>query len=598
VLARLKPDVTIEQAQAETETIARRLAQEYPKTNQGFGTRLVSLREHEAGKLRPFLLLLTWAVACVLLIACANVANLLLVRAGGRSKEMAIRLALGATRGRLVKQLLTESMLLAALGGGLGLALAFWGVEALVASIPVELPFWMQITVDGQTLGFTLALTLLTGLLFGLAPAFQAARPDLNEALKEGGKGTSAGTQRSRLRHLLVISEIALSLVLLIGAGLLIKSFLRLQQDHPGFQPDNLLTAHISMAADKYPKDMPRQQRVASSAALYQRITERIKALPGVKEAGYANVLPLEGIASRYRKQLTVEGQSTTEQERNPDAGVAMASADYFRTLGIPLLQGRFFNERDTTDAPPVAIVNQSLARRCWPNEDPLGKRLKIGKADSKNPWLVVAGVVGDVRYNRLESEAGFQLYLPTTQNEPGVLTFVVRAEGDPSALAAAVRYEITAADPDQAVLRVKTMDELVANSIWQQRLWGLLFGGFATTSLVLAAIGIYGVMSYAVSQRQHEIGVRLALGATAGDVLRLVLGEGLKLILLGSAIGLIGALALTRVLTSLLYGISATDPMTFAGVSLLLVAVALAASFIPARRATRVDPMASLRSE
>ncbi|MDQ3803685.1 MAG: ABC transporter permease [Acidobacteriota bacterium] len=585
-IARLKPGVSLAQAQAELDAIAAQLQRQYPDTNAGIGAAAASLHEQAVGAIRPALLTFLVAVGLVLLIACANVANLLLARAAARQKEIAVRMALGAGRARIVRQLLTESVLLAGLGGAAGLLLALWATSLLVALGSDAIPRPDEIAVDARVLGFTLGVSLLTGIAFGLAPALAASRPDLNETLKEGGRSQTFGRGRKRVRGVLVVSEVALSLLLLIGAGLLVKSFVRLRRVDPGFDPRHVLTMNAFLPGARYPEEW-------QHAAFFEKVLERVRALPGVESASVVSNLPVSGNYDRI--SLYVEGQTPAAREDIPDAERYMVDAEYFKTMRIPLLGGRPFNDRDTAEAPPVVIVNESVARRFWPGESAVGKRVRT---DPSRPWLTVVGVVGEVRHYSLEAAPNMQLYLPHRQVPSQVMTFAVRSAGDPGAQAAAVRGQVWAVDKDQPVYDVRTMGQLLSESLAQRRFTMLLVGVFAGVALLLAAVGLYGVMNYAVAQRTHEIGIRMALGAQRGDVLRIMLGQGMALTLGGVGLGLVAAAGLTRVLESLLYGVSALDPAVFAGVTFILIAVAFLACCIPARKATRVDPIVALRYE
>ncbi|HKC65074.1 MAG TPA: ABC transporter permease [Pyrinomonadaceae bacterium] len=586
----LKPGVTIQQSETEMNTIARRLETEYADSNTDARIQLVSLQEDIVGKTKPALLILLGAVGLVLLIACANVANLLLARATARVKEMAIRTALGASRGRVVRQMLTESLLLSLVGGTLGLLLAMWGVDLLVKASPAELPRIAEVSLDSHVLVFTLLVTALTGIIFGLAPALQAARLNLNESLKEGGRTGMEGAGRSRVRSLLVISEVALSLVLLIGAGLLIKSFWRLLQTDPGYDTKRVLALDVTLPRVKYPE--PERQ-----AAFFQQALQRIAALPGVEAAGATNLLPLGG--GDRESTFKIEGYPIPAHGEEPDAMDQIISPDYFRAMGIPLRTGRFFTEHDTKESPQVIIVNEMFVRRYLQGVDPLTKRILLDtEGDNPTPRQIV-GVVGDVRHDKLDAQLVPGYYVPYLQSPARRMDVVVRSVSqNPSELAASVRNAIKEVDPDQFVWETRTMGDLLSRSVAPRRFNMMLLGCFALIALILASVGIYGVMAYYVTQRTHEIGIRMALGAKASDVLRLVVRQGMLMALIGIASGLIVAFALTRVMTSLLYEVSATDPLIFAGISLLFIVVSLLASYIPARRATKVDPMVALRYE
>jgi len=600
VFASLKPGVTRERAQVEMDAIARRLALEHPETNAKLDAVVTPLHQKVVGNVRPTLLVLLGAVGFVLLIGCANVANLLLARANARHREMALRLALGATRGRLVRQLLTESLLLAALGAVAGLLLAFWVVGLFVSGVPEDaLPRQQAVGIDSAALAFTALLSLVTAAFFGLAPALQASRADVNEALKEGGRQASGGGARGRrLRRLLIVAEVALAMVLLAGAGLMLKSFVGLRALEPGFDQTNLLTMTVSVAGTRH---APAPLR----AAFFDEAVERVRALPGVESASAVNHLPLAGDIWGF--SFNIEGHAAPAPGERPTAAYRVARPDYFRTMRIPILEGRSFDERDNEQAPGVLVINETMARRYWPGEDALGKRIKLGPADAEAPWLTVVGVVNDVKQQEWAEGAGAEMYLPHAQSPNylqnpsprySYLTLVVRTSSDPERLAAAVRGAVWAIEPNAPVSSVATMDEVIAGQTWQARLSVLLLGGFALAALLLAAVGIYGVLAYSVAQRTHEIGVRMALGARPRDILRMVVGQGMAMALAGIAAGLAGAFALTRLMSRVLFGVSAFDPPTFAAVALLLALVALLACYLPARRATKVDPMVALRYE
>ena len=595
-VARLKPGVTLEQARSETATIARRLEQEYPKTNTGNRIYLNSLHEELVQDVRPAALVLLGAVGLVLLIACVNVANLLLARAVSREKEMAIRLAMGAGRGRIIRQLLTESFALSLAGGVLGLVIGIWGMDGLVSLIPQDFRLFANIHLDKWVLGFAVLLSCATGIVFGLAPALQASRAaGLFETLKEGTGRATGTTGHHRLRHALVIAEVALALTLLVTAGLTIRSFYRVLQVNPGFRADNVLTERIILPETKYPKDAP-------VAAFYKQLLERVNALPGVVSAGAVTPLPLTG--EGWQTSFYIEGRPIPKPGEVPNSDYHLISPDYFRTLNIPLLRGRFFTEADNDTAPPVVIVSESFARRYWPNEDPIGKRMHrngvpnpTDPKDSRN-WMAVVGEVANTKQYGLDAVTKTEFYESYLQQPIHYMTLVVRTPSNPMGVADGVRDAVLSIDPDQPVFRVRAMSELVDESLGQRRITLILLGSFAGLALVLAAVGIYGVMAYNVTQRTHEIGIRMALGARTRDVLRLVLASGLRLTLLGVAIGAALALGLGRLLSTLLFGVSAKDPLTFVAVAAVLTVVALAACYIPARRAMRIDPMVALRYE
>lgn len=592
VMARLKPGVTIEQAQAEIDFIARRIMEANPESypaDSGWGVKLKSLNEEVVGNVRPALLVLLGAVGFLLLIACSNVANLMLARAAARGREIAIRTALGASRLRLVRQMLTESLLLAIVGGVAGLLLAVWGVDLLVALEPADVPRVREIGIDARVLLFTIGLSLLTGILFGLLPALQASKPGLTGTLKEGGRGSAVGGGLRNARSLLVITEIAVALVLLVGAGLMVRSFSRLLDVNPGFQTENVLSMQIALPATKYRE--PQQRR-----AFFQELTDRIKTLPGVESAGAVSNLPLGGSGTSFT--FEIEGRPAPPGVMNPHTGGRVATPDYLQTMKIPLLRGRHFTERDRADARQVAIIDETLARQYFPGEDPIGKRVTFEGTDENPIWREIVGVVGAIRHKGLDAELKGQLYYPHAQSTAGFMSIVVRTANDPASLTSAVRGAVRAVDKDQPVYGVRTMGEVLNNSVAQKRFSMFLLTIFAGVALVLAAVGIYGVMAYTVSARTNEMGIRIALGARSIDILRLVVGQGMILALAGVAFGLVAAFGVTRVMSSLLYGVSATDPLTFAAIALLLTGVALLACYIPARRATKVDPMVALRYE
>ncbi|MEY2563052.1 MAG: hypothetical protein QOH88_1245 [Verrucomicrobiota bacterium] len=587
VIGRIKPGVSLKQAQAEMDTIAARLAQQYPDYNVRIGNVVTPLHEQVVGDIRPALLVLLGAVGFVLLISCANVANLLLARAAVRQKEIALRLALGASRSRLTRQFLAESVLLAVLGGGVGLALSLVGINILKAFIPENISQAQAIGIDGKVLVFTILVSLITGLIFGLAPATQASNFNVNDTLKEGGRDSSSGTRGNRIRSLLVISEVAVSFILLIGAGLLINSFFHLRKLDPGYRADHLLTMKVALPETKYP-DKERR------APFYAEVLRRVRALPGVQSAAVASNLPLTYNGDSM--PIGVEGRPDPPPDQRPDVILRVVSPGYFNTMGIPLVKGRDFTEQDKGDAVRAVVVSEKTARYFWPGQDPIGKRLRPGSTTSDSPWREVVGIVKDVRQNDFVAEPKMQMYLTYEQVgsfPPNAL--VVRTNVEPLSLGATVRRAVWEVDKDQPVSDIRSMEEIVSVAVARQRFSMLLLVVFAALALVLAAVGIYGVMSYSVAQRTREIGIRIALGATKGDVLKLAVGHGLRLVVIGVAIGLASALILTRVMSSLLFGISATDPATFVAISLVLITVALVASYIPALRATKVDPMVAL---
>jgi putative ABC transport system permease protein len=581
-VARLKPGVRLAAAQAEAEAVVARLKAQYPERfNQGWKLRLALLSEEVVKHYQSALLVLLGAVGFVLLIACVNVTNLLLARRVARQKETAIRAALGASRARLIRQFLAESLLLAVAGGAFGLLLALWGLHLFKAFIPANIPRVAQIGIDPAVLGVTLALSLSASLLFGLAPALLASRPDVHEMLKEGGRGAEAPKGSQRLLNLLVIAEFSLALVLMIGATLLIRSFLALTQVKPGFAPEQILTLRLELPPTKFPTS-------EQAASFQQRILERLRAAPGVEAAATVYPLPLGGETAG--RGLEIEGRP----EASAGADWSVVSSDYFRTMGISLVRGRYFSEHDFGGSAGAIIIDETMARRYWPTEDPLGKRIRV-RPPPETPWLEIVGVVGDVKRRTLDAAPRPGIYAHYRQTPAGS-TVIIRATAEPAALMAAVRGAIREVDREQSVAEIRPMTEVLSQSIAAWRFPMILLGIFA--GLALAAVGIYGVMAMAVAERTRELAIRISLGAQRSDVLRLVLGRGLRLALAGVALGLAGAFALTRVIAALLYGVSATDPLTFGLIAALLVVVALLACWIPARRATKVDPMIALRTE
>lgn len=591
-IARLKAGVSLAQARTEMNAIMARLAKEYPATNAGDTPVVMPLRQayySNLGGLPTALWVLLAAVGFVLLIACANVANLLLARGAGRERELAVRVALGAGRARLARQMLTESMLLAIVGGGAGLVLGAAGTSALAAMIPSELRASVNIAVDWRVLLFLLAITVLTGVIFGLAPAVHASRTDVNESLKEGGRSATAGAGRERYRKLLVVSEFALGLVLVVASALMVQSFYRLLDVNPGFRVDNVLTSQVILPEKKYGK--PEQIN-----GFYRDVLSRIRALPGVEAAGAITPLPLTG--NGWQTDFYVEGTPVPKPGSTPNSDYHMVTPGYFPAMGPRLLRGRLFTVADNQNTPPVVIVSRSFARRYWPGEDPDGKRIKLGGANSKQPWSTVVGEVADTKQYGLDTKAKTEFYVPAGQHPNTFMTLVVRSAGDASSLTSAVRDAVAAVDSQQPVFNVRTMQSYLAQSVSDRRLAATLLGLFAGLGLVLAAVGIYGVIAYTVTLRTHEIGIRMALGASRKDVLRMVLGAGTRLALVGVCAGVALGLGLMRLASSLLYGVTASDPAIYALAAVALGLVALLACYVPARRAMNVDPSTALRYE
>ncbi|MCE9669745.1 ABC transporter permease [Myxococcus stipitatus] len=582
VLGRLKPGVSLERATQVMSALADTLTQLHPETNQDSGITLVPLREQLLGDVRPVLFILLGAVGLVLAIACANVANLFLVRAAARRPEMAVRAALGAGRWRLARQLLTESVLLSLIAGALGLLLAAWGLDAMLGLVPPEVPRLEEVGVDGRVLAFTVCMTLGTGVLFGLLPALQASTPDLNGVLRQSGGGRLVGGHRSR--DALVVGEVALAVVLLISAGLLVRSLWRLQDVEPGFQEEGVLTWSMSLPPERYPDE-------ARQAAFFQQVVERVSQVPGVQGAGAISDLPMGG--ANIWLSLEVEGRPVPVSER-PSVGFQAITPGYLRTLGIPLLQGRDVATTDTAKSEPVVLLNQTAARQHFPGQDAVGQRLRLG--GEATPMLTVVGVVGDVKYDGPAKEARPEAYVATLQRTFFFTSFVARTQGDPAAVIPSVRAAVGELDRELPLADVRTMAQRLAESTARPRFMSFVVALFAGMSLLLAGVGLSGVMAYAVRQRTREMGIRMALGAQPSDVLRLVLGHGMRLALLGVGLGLVGAFALTRVMASLLYGVSTTDPLVFGALAALVTLVALLATWLPAHRATRVDPQIALR--
>ncbi len=603
VVGRLRPGVTLGQARSEAASLSRVIVANYPAalTNAfraalGLDVSASPLQEDVVGSVRTLLLVLMAAVAFILLIACANVAGLLISRAATRQKEIAVRTALGATRPRLVRQVLTESLLLALSGGAPGFVLAFLGRNAILAFVPGDVPLPRQVPLSGEVLAFALATSFLAALLFGLVPAFQVSMLVVQGPLQEGGRGTSSGRSSHRLQRVFATGEFALALILLVGAGLLIRSFGKLLYARPGFRPDHLLTLNIPLPRQAYPQ-------AGQIQGFYKQLLERVSNLPGVQSAGISNDLPL--LASEM-VAITVEGRAESEGETPQAICQSWVLGSYFETMGIPLVQGRWFTPEDRLETQPVAIVSLSMARKLWPRQDVIGKRIRWGVND---PWQTIVGIVGDVSQGPFTSPLAPHVYRPYNQlpgpflaNDPfgdwHAMNLAVRTHADPASLTSAVLAQVHSVDPDLAVANIRTMTQVIGSSMAGSKFNTILLGVFASLALVLAAIGVYGVLSYAAAQQRHEIGIRMALGEEKWDVLAIVVGQGMKVAAIGVGVGTVGALGLTRLLSSLLYGVKATDPLTFIGASLLLIAVALVASYIPARRATKVDPMVALRYE
>ena len=591
VVGRLKSDASLSQAQSDIAGIARRQEQAFPKTNGGLGSNTVPLHTQIVGSVQGVLFILLGAVGLVLLIACTNVASLMLARATQRDREMAIRMAVGASRWCLIRQLLAESLLLSFIGGLAGSVVSVWVVDIFIKLSPGDIPRLSEASVDLRLLGFTFLISILTGIGFGLLPAFQAARTNLNSSLKESATKASEGRQRRRSRNVLVAAEIALAQVLLVGAGLLIISYVRLTEINPGFNADKVLTAKIAPSTRKYPDPQSR-------ATFYTAVLDHLRALPGVKSAGMVMNLPLSGAS--MNRGFHVEGRQEPKPDENITMDYQVVSPDYFSTLEVPIIRGRGLTNADTESSERVIVVNQTMARRYWPNEDPIGKRMAIGESSKDTSWRTIIGIVGDIRHASLSEAAGpcgFIAYRQDLESWPR-MAFVIKGNTDAVSLTSAVRRELIDIDPAQPVYGIEPLEKLLNTSVAQRRFVMLLVGSLAFIALVLAMIGVYGVSSFSVSERTHEIGIRMALGAKPRDVLVMVLGQGMRVALVGMAIGLGSALALTRLLASLLFEVSATDPRTFAMVAVLLGAVASLACYLPARRATKVDPLVALRYE
>jgi putative ABC transport system permease protein len=589
IVGRFKPGVTRAQAQADLEVITTQIQQQFPDM-AGYGVNVVPVLEQSVGFIRRALMILFVAVLFVLLIACANVANLLLARAAVRQREVSIRAAMGAGRRRIVRQLMTESMLLAVLGGALGVLLAWWGVKLLIGLSPADIPRLENIRLDGRVLLFTMGLSLLTGLIFGLAPALQTSQLNLSETLKEGGRtggGGAGGRRAQRIRGAFIVAEVALTLALLVGAGLLVRSFWRLQQVDPGFRPDHLLTMRLSLSGSNYATG-------AQAVSFFERLQGRLAALPGVVSASATTGVMLPKLANSAG--FTIEGRPRDPNEQGLELPIDTVQPNYFQTMGVQLLKGRTFTSQDTRESPRVTIVNETFARRYFPDEDPIGKRFTFGRPGPNTRWITIVGVVRDTKRQGVEQPIRIESWMPLAQRPSGSMELLLRTTGDPLLLSNAVREAVWSIDRDLPIPIIRTMEQVMSERVAQRRLNMLLLGLFALVALILAAVGIYGVMSYTVTQRTHEIGIRMALGAQSGDVIGLVLKQGIALTLVGVAFGLIATFMLTRLMASLLFGVSARDPITFAAIAALLTGVALLACWIPARRATEVDPMVALR--
>ncbi len=590
VVGRLKPGASVEGSQAEIDNIMARLEQQFPETNKGWGSTVFPIVADSVRLYDTALWVMMAAVGFVLLIACANVANLMLARASGRQREIALRTALGASRWRIVRQLLTESVIVALIGGALGMLIGFWGIDALRAANPGDAakfaPGWYQLGINFPVLMFTLGLSLFSGVVFGLAPALQVSKPNLNDSLKEGSRQTSGSSHR--LRSSLVVLEVALSLMLLVGAGLLGRSFLSLLKTDPGFNPDNVITMSLVLPVAKY-KDEPRV------AAFYQDLLQRVKANPGVESAAFVNFLPLGG--ANASDSYLVEGVPEPVPGQEYDGRYRVATPDYFRTMGISLVRGRGFTDQDKAGATRVVVVNETLARKHWPGEDAIGKRIRFYGPLERAPWLEIVGVVRDVKHE-LNIPIEPEYYLPHAQDSWISMVLVARTSVDPTSLAPALRQHVWAIDKDQPVFGVKTMQEVRSSSVAIYSFSSVMLGIFAVVALLLASVGIYGVMAFAVTQRTQEIGIRMALGARTADVLKLVVKHGMKLALVGMLIGLGGSWAITRFLEKMLVGVEPTDLLTFSVVSVFLLLAAFVACYLPARRATKVDPLVALRYE
>jgi len=589
VVGRLAPGANILQAKAEMDGIADRLAQQFPSSNAGDGVVLTAIRDVYVSDTRSAVLVLFGAVMFVLLIACANVANLYLVRGAERTKEIAVRLAFGAGRARVVRQMLTESLLLAFVGGGLGGVLGFWSISGLKRLVPPDTFMGTGPTMDGAVLAFVALMIIFASIAFGLVPALHATRPDVQEALKDGSRSSTAIAKQHRTRGIMAIAETALALVLVIGAGLMLKSLYRLFQVNPGFKQEHVLTMALNLPNAKYPK-------MSAISNFWQQVVERVKVIPGVDDAAVGTIVPFTG--DHRRTDITIEGRPDPSSGNYPHPDYHTVSSGYFGGLQIPVLQGRAFTDADTETAPAVGMINATLAHLYWPNEDPVGKHFALGHLNPNTKWMTIVGVVGDTKIYGLANPTKIEIYIPYRQRPNNSMTLIVRSAGDVTGLTAAIQEAIAAVDRDEPVFEIHTMKELVDNSVSTRHATLVLLGLFSGLALVLASIGIYGVMAYTVALRTHEIGIRMALGAQRKDVLRMVMGQGARLALAGIVIGVVAALGMTRLLSSLLFSVSPSDPLVFICVPALLVVVTLVACYIPAMRAMRVDPMIALRYE
>lgn len=592
-VGRLRTGVTLVQAQSEMKIIAGNLAREYPVYDTGMGADVTSMRDRLVSNVRPALLVMLTAVVLVLLIACGNIANLLLARATGRRQEIAVRTAMGASRSRIVRQLLTESGILALVGAGIGVLLAWGSMAWLLRLGGNALPNISPVTVDSRVLLFAATLAILSGVLFGLAPAFQTARIDLRTVLSEATRGATSSRAQRHTRGALIVAEVGLALLLLVGAGLLLRSFERLASQLPGFRPENLLVADVPLSVNEYPNSVERME-------FFDRLLEKLRATRGVYSAGAATTLPVTGTGSAIH--FNIEGRAPKSPHDYVIIGYRPVTAGYLETLGVPLIRGRFVTQSDTEKAPYVAVINQAAVRQYFPDSDPIGKRIQLGASpDASVPWMEVVGIVGDLKQD-LAGDPKAEMYVPVRQGDSLLpvfaLSVVMRTERDPLSEASALRSAVRDINPNQPLVRVRTMEENISAAVSEPRFRAILLAIFAGAALVLAVVGLYGLMVYTVNQRLHEIGIRIALGADRGDVLRMVIAQGLKLAISGVMVGVLSSLALGRILSGFLYGVSPTDPMTIVGVAVLLTLVALLASYLPARRATRVDPMVALRYE